>query len=439
VLFRSKTGPLSRDEVPIETVVCVMMENRSFDHYFASLKIDEGRTDVLAMTQETYNEDEEGNKYYPKLADRLCVEDPPHGFGAGVTQFGDGDNSGFVKAHLAGGHGDGSRHGETVMDYLNREQLPFLYNLSDDFTLCQRWFSSVRGPTWPNRWYLHGAQSNGETGNNFGGTYDFDMIYDRLVEKGLTFRYYYTDLPFLILSEGFRTRHKGMMRPIQEFYQDAENGELPNYCMVDPGFNLNDDHPPHHPSLGQQFASTVYHALGASPQWERSMFFITYDEGGGFFDHVPPPTVEDRHSDKGLGGLGFRVPSVVAGPYVKKQVSGVQYDHCSVLAFLEWHYDLEPLTERDAQANNFVEDVLDPDRIRRKKPREAPVYSPVTVPEEAATEACNYSLNTLSGAPHDMHIAASIGLIPKAYDLRPQRAETLRFIADYEAKRMLPP
>jgi phospholipase C len=431
-----KTGPLSPDELPVETVVCVMMENRSFDHYFASLRIDEGRDDVLTMTKDTFNEDEEGNKFYPKVAQRFCVEDPPHGFGAGITQFDGGTNGGFVKAHMKGAHGDDVQ-AATVMDYLNRSHLPFLYDLSDDFTLCQRWFASVRSSTWPNRWYLHGAQSNGETTNNFGGTYDFEMIYDRLVAKGLTFKYYYTDVPFLALSEGFRERHPRMMRPLREFFLDAENGELPNYCMVDPGFNLNDDHPPHHPTLGQQFLSTVYHSLAASPQWERSMFFVTYDECGGFFDHVPPPTVEDRHAGKGLGPLGFRVPGIVAGPYVKQQVSDVQYDHCSVLAFLNWHFDLEPLTERDAGANNFVEDVLDVDRIRRRQPRKAPVYEPVVVPEEAASKACNYDLGSLSGAPHDMHIAASIGLIPKEYDLRPQRAETLRFIAEIEGKRLV--
>ncbi len=429
-------SPLRPEEVPIDTVVFVMMENRSFDHYFGALGLEEGRTDVDGLTSELYNEDEHGTKVFPKLAARMCVEDPPHGYGAGVTQFADGTNAGFVKAHMESGHGGEAVLPNTVMDYHNRKQLPFIYNLADDFVLCDRWFSSFRGPTWPNRWYAHGAQSMGERGNPLdkAGAFNFDMIYDRLAEKGLTFKYYYTDLPFLILSNAFMEKYGDHIAPIHAFHDDAEHGRLPNYCFVDPGYALNDDHPPHHVGLGQQFMSTVYHSLAQSPQWERSIIFYSYDECGGFYDHVPPPAVEDDSEDEAFQGLGFRVPGLVAGPWVKNEVSHTQYEHTSVLAFTQWKWGLEPLTKRDANANNFV-DVLDVKRIREKNPRKAPLYDPVEVDDSEITSACQYGGGSLGLSPVDVQIVADMGLIPQSLDRRPYRLQTLRAIKNLELSR----
>ncbi len=434
-----KTGPLEPSELPLDTVICVMMENRSFDHYFGTLSLHEGRTDVDGLNSSLFNLDSNGDKVHPWNAtpDRICVEDPPHGWNDFDSQFGGGKNDGFVKSHLDRHHVDGADDvallGATVMQYYKREQVPFIHSLADDFTLCQKWLCSVRGPTWPNRWYLHGAQSNGITSNDFGGDYSFEMIYDRLTEKGITWAYYYTDLPFLAVASEFLKRHKGRrpLRPISEFYHDMANGNLPQYCMVDPGFNLNDDHPPHHVGLGQQFLSTVYHKLAESAYWKRSMFFITYDENGGFYDHVAPPKVEDNFAAKGFDQLGFRVPGIVAGPYVKQSVSDMQFDHSSVLAFLEWKFDLKPLTKRDAAANNFTE-LLDVDRIRNRNPREAPVYAKVVVKESEITNACSH----FGEAPvDDLHTFADMGLMPKELDLRSKRYDTLKLIAKIEASR----
>ena len=443
-----RTGPLVRDEVPIDTVVCVMMENRSFDHYFGALSLEEGRTDVEGLSADMYNEGDDGKKYHPVNGQRMCVEDPPHqfpDFPIQVAPNAAGHNGGFVRAHIDRGHGFGGTPDvlpETAMEYHNREQLPFLYNLADDFTLCQKWFASFMGGTWTNRWYLHGAQSRGETANNFdgimAGTYDFEMIYDRLVEKGLTFKYYYSDAPFLALSPRFVNKFGvAHIRPIREFYEDAASGNLPNYAMVDPGYALNDDHPPHHVSLGQQFMSSIYHSLAESPHWERSMLFITYDEHGGFFDHLPPPMVAhqtEAEKASGIDQLGFRVPSLVAGPYVKHKVSDTQYEHTSVLAFLEWLFDIEPLTLRDANANNFVDDVLDVERIRNLNPRTAPIYPEVEVLDSYMLSACHYWSNE-PVVTNDVHLAFDMGLAPAAFDLRPYRLQTLREVQRVERER----
>jgi phospholipase C len=436
-----KTGPLEPGEVPIENVITVMMENRSFDTYFGTLSLNEGRSDIDGLAKTMFNLDTNGKKIFPwnTTKDRICVEDPPHGWEAFDVQYNNGKNDGFVLAHLQR-HGNDqadavSAFGPTVMQYYKRQQLPFLHSLADDFTLCQKWHCSVRGPTWPNRWYLHGAQSNGITDNDFNGDYSFEMIYDRLTENGITWAYYYTDLPFLAVAADFLKRHKGRrpLRPISEFYHDLANGTLPQYCMVDPGFNLNDDHPPHHTGLGEQFLSTVYHSVAESKYWNRSMLFVTYDENGGFFDHVPPPKTEDNFAAKGFDRLGFRVPGIVAGPYVKQSVSNTLFDHTSILAFLEWKFGMEPLTKRDAAANNFS-DLLDADRIRNRNPRQAPVYAEVHVDDDSITDACKSGGGL---APtDDIHTFANMGLIPRELDLRSKRYDTLKLIAHIEASRV---
>lgn len=427
-----KTGPLHPEEVPIDTVVCVMMENRSFDHYFGALSLEEGWA-IDGLRSGLSNPDEAGEPIAPFLATRMCVEDPPHGYAAGKIQFNGGKMDGFVRAHI---EEYGLDLAASVMAYHNRRQIPFLYAMADDFALCQKWYCSVMGPTWPNRWYLHAAQSAGETSNNPNGDYSFSLIYDRLAEKGLTYKYYYTDLPFLALSSGFGARHRGKMKPLQEFFADCKNGTLPNYCMVDPGFNLNDDHPPHHVGLGQQFMSSIYHALAQSPQWNRSILLITYDECGGFYDHDAPPEAKDDRPEL-FGRLGFRVPSIVAGPYVKKRfIDSTVYDHTSVLAFMEWLWGLKPLTQRDANANDLSA-VLDVERVRARTPRTPPKYAPIVVPDSELTEACRYSggLAPTTGPDFDMHAAANVGLIPRELDLRHRRLETLRMIAKIEASR----
>ena len=442
---KPRTGELVREEVPIDTVVCVMMENRSFDHYFGALSLEEGRTEVNGLTADMFNLDLEGNKIYPRRAGELCVfENPPYGFAHGPSQLDGGTNGGFVRAHMNNAglyRTDAVRRPETVMEYHTREHLPFLYHMADDFALCQRWHCSLMTSTFPNRWYLHGAQSGGNTTNDlsaiFDGTNDFDLIYDRLAEKGLTFKYYYTDLPLLAMSLPFVGKFgRAHMRPIREFYEDAAAGTLPNYAMCDPGFNLNDDHAPHHLSLGQQFLSSLYHHLAQGPQWERSLMFITYDENGGFFDHVVPPKAPDAYAEQGLDQLGFRVPGIVAGPWVKNMVSDTLYEHTSVLAFLEWLYDMEPLTVRDAAANNFV-DVLDAERIRANDPRPAPLYPEVEVLDEHMVSACNYFTADSSRRLTDLQFAADMGIIDAEYDLRPYRLQTLREIQAMERKRFL--
>jgi phospholipase C len=410
---------LEPEELDIDTLVIVMMENRSFDHYYGALRLEEERA-VDGLQADFANPRSDGSRAAVfQLASR-CVDDPPHGWDSSRRQVNDGLNDGFVREHHAR---VGAAAGDEVMGYHNRAQLPVLYGLSDEFVLCDRWFSSVLGPTWPNRFYLHSAQANGRRNNNFpetGAGFQWPTLYDRLAQAGIGWQYYYTDLPFLILFGNVRRRQT--FATITDFHEQARSGTLPPVCVVDPGFGLNDDHPPHDFHLGQAFLSSIVHALGQSPQWSRSMLIITYDEHGGFYDHVPPPRVEDERADLGFDQLGVRVPGVIVSPYAKRgHVSSLLYEHSCWPAFVGWLFGLEPLTVRDANANLFL-DALDVDRVRRHDPRPFPTLPVVEVDNQIPPECLRFQ------PAQEIELFANAGGVPAALDLRPQGPETLRRI-----------
>lgn len=393
--FLADTRPPNPQQLPIETTVVVMMENRSFDHYFAALHLEEGRSDVLAMAADTALPGPDGAVYNPFRLGKSCLLDPPHGWTSSHRQFAEGANDGFAHEYFRS-WGLPDIAGD-VIGYHNREDLPLLYNLADEFALCQRWFCSVMGPTWPNRLYLHSATANGNKSNLddwiAGGGLHWRTIYDQLSEAGISWKYYYSDLPFLVLWDGFVERYADRIVPIDEYISDAARGTLPALAMVDPGFLTNDDHPPHHVRLGQIFLSQIYHSLATSPQWDESMFIVTYDEHGGFYDHVPPPQMDDDRGDEGFAQLGFRVPGVIAGPWVRRgSVIDEVFDHASLARWLQYRYGIDPLNTRASVTGNPAV-ALDLPRINRRDPRPAPLFEPVSYPTDLGPH-CYYELFT---------------------------------------------
>jgi len=416
---------LQPQDLRIDTVVLVMMENRTFDHFLGSLSLHEGRA-VDGLRAEFWNPRPDGSRVPVFPLGPRCVADPPHGWEASFRQVNDGRMDGFVREHAADA---GPEHGDEVMGYYRREQLPIYYAMADEFVLCQRWFCSVRGPTWPNRMYLHAAQSAGRKNNDSPSPpgFRFPTIYDSLEAAGIDWKYYYTDLPFLALWASLRSK-TNRLRPVEEFFEDARSGQLPPVTVVDPGFTLNDDHPPHDIQLGQAFIAAVLRTLGNSPQWQRSLFILTYDEHGGFFDHVPPPTIPDERADQGFGALGPRVPSFLVSPWAKRGfVSSTLYEHSCFPAFVEFLFGLEPLTMRDAQANLFL-DAFDRDRLARNDPRPFPSFPSLQVDPEPAPECVALGAPSGAGAIQDIERWANTGALPRELDRRKHGRETLAYI-----------
>ncbi len=378
----------------IDHVIVLMMENRSFDHYLGSLKLLEG-LEVDGLTGDESNLDLSGDPQGVFALQIDCQADPPHGWSSSHNQFNDGANDGFVAEHAAR---VGEEEGVEVMGYYTRDDLPISYALADAYALPDAWFCSVMSSTWPNRFYGHAGTSDGQKNNEFplDGSFSFKTVYNALDEAGLDWAYYYTDLPFIGLFKDHWDATR--IHLIEDFIQDALDGNLPPFTWIDPGFSYNDDHPPHHPGLGQMFLAMIYEALAQSPLWERCLLVITYDEHGGFYDHVAPPTVDDDHAEDGFDQLGFRVPVLVVGPWVKPGVNSTLFDNTSTLKYVCDRFGLEPWTARIAGANS-IEALLDADRMAAGEPLSPVALPAFEVPDSEILDDCQYGGRSLSGQP----------------------------------------
>jgi phospholipase C len=157
--------------------------------------------------------------------------------------------------------------------------------------------------------------------------------------------------------------------PIENFFEHAAQGTLPNITIVEPHYGFNDDHPPHDVRLGQAFIAGVYEAMRQSPQWDRCLMVVLYDEHGGFYDHVAPPKAAgEERAAEGFDQLGFRVPGLVVGPLVRPgSVFSEVVDHASVPALISRVFGLEHVNDRSRLAGDFanaldIERTLDANR-----------------------------------------------------------------------------
>jgi len=371
----------------IDTVVLLMMENRSYDHWLGARAMVEGKPGD-GLKADMSNLDAKGNpvKVFPATSTQYCVPDPPHSWEHSRDQFAAGANTGFVTAQQADHPGDVS-----VMQYMQRADLPVTWALADAYATCDRWFASVMGPTWPNRMYWLTGTSMGMKSNDLPEAgYTAPTIFDRLDAAGVPFKIYYGDLPFIpLLGAGVKVSLDGRLGRMKEFYAACEAGTLPSVVYLDPPFSYGDDHPPHHPSYGQALLASVYKALAASPQWENCLLIVTNDEHGGFYDHVAPPTCVDDHAADGFDQLGFRVPALLIGPYVKQgYVSSVVRDHTSALKHLEQMFGTAPLTARSTAAADLSE-MIDLERLARgdaSRPIEVPSVTVSDTPPDGCTD-----------------------------------------------------
>ncbi|HTI27185.1 MAG TPA: alkaline phosphatase family protein [Kutzneria sp.] len=334
----------------IDHIVVVMMENRSFDHYLGWLPGADGRQAGLTFT----DKDGVAHQTHHLTVPHGCgFSDPDHSYDGGRVEFNNGACDGWLRA----GNNDALSIG-----YFEADDLGFYGSAARDWTVCDRYFAAMMAPTFPNRFFLHAGQTD-RTTTSVDKLATMPAIWDRLAAAGVSGRYYFSDVPYTAL---WGTRHLGISRLIGEFYADAAAGRLPAVSFVEPGFLgeavaglAQDEHPLADIRLGQHFLAGVYNAVVSSPNWPRTALVITYDEWGGFFDHVPPPVGPDPNPDLGAGLRGFRVPCVVVSPRSPRAtVAHGLYDHTSILKMIEWRFGLSPLTVRDAAANNLAE-VLD--------------------------------------------------------------------------------
>lgn len=384
----------------IEHVFVLMLENHSFDNMLAL----SGIPGIIAATGShcnSYN----GESYCVQAnAPEIMPTDPGHEFtdvveqlaGAGASypphgQYPPINNSGFV-ANYATTTTEGptpptANIGDIMKCFDTASQLPVLHQLASEFVVCDQWFSSLPGPTWPNRFFLHGASSNGLAGSpsraemfnwelpRMGFVYPKGSIFDAMNAHKITWRLYHdTNGPIEGCISHVAAIHNIDLCDVHDlstFESDVQSPSYPyQYTFIEPNYGdiVNEScedgssqHPLDGVANGEALIAKVYESIRNSPLWPKSLLIITYDEHGGFYDHCAPGPAQppddggetSQYNKFGFtfSQLGVRVPTVVVSPLLGKAVDHTLYDHASVLATLEWLFGLPPLTKCDASAN----------------------------------------------------------------------------------------
>jgi phospholipase C len=390
-------NPQQRPDDPVKHVVLLMFENHSFDQMLGCFKqvnlelagVDPKMPGVNRMDDTEFKQVE--------TMERQMLLDPRHEVNHVQAQM-ENHNGGFVADFVKANPKSTAEQRQFVMGYYPLDFLPALHRLGREFMICDHWFSSLPGPTWPNRFFaLTGTSSgkvnmpeDGEHGADIKGWFEQDQItlFDRLGEKAISWKIYFHDIPQSIcLMHQRQPDRVARYFPIEQFLQDAGGPEddFPAFCFIEPdysGVTENDDHPPRDVMKAQELLADVYNALRANPQlWESTLLVVLYDEHGGFYDHIEPPSAVppcDPQSDweYTFGRFGIRVPAILISPWVEQPFDTTVFDHTSLLKYLIEKWDLGPLGNRTAQANSIRH------LIRRTTPRTATVVRIELTPDQ---------------------------------------------------------
>lgn len=387
----------------LKHIVVLMMENRSFDHMLGSLGAEDARIDGL--TGEEANTDTNGKpiKVQPQAKYQSQLEpDPGHHFEDVRTQLFWTPNGstepvasmqGFVKSYF-----DVKKdvnHSHNIMNYFPANKVPVIATLAQKYAVFNRWFSSLPGPTIPNRAFAHFGTSFGKVDMSV----DYlgkpiKAIYERMLAAGRTAKIYYYDDPSGTIGMAFLLKDQPkLFGMFDQFKEDCASGELPDYSFIEPNYTdhsgddgeivASDQHPDHTVLAGEKFINAVYANIRANDElWKSTLLLIVYDEHGGIYDHVvPPPVVADDFHDEQTGfkfdRLGIRVPAVLVSPWIPAgTVIGPNgtiaidkaFDHASIPATVTKHFIGDPAAHspgtREKNAPTFL------DALTLQQPRE---------------------------------------------------------------------
>jgi phospholipase C len=383
------------DTLPqIKHVVVLMMENHSYDNHFGMLRRPgaDGFTlgpDGLPVQANPYPNGDLQHCFRMPTTCQLPTQ-PTQSWQDSHIQFDNGGNDGFVR----------SGSGPVAMGYWQQADLPFYYSLARVFPVADRYFSSVLGPTFPNRRYLIAATSTGKTDNSLPSlteTPPNGTLFDRLNANGISWKNYYSTLATTLLYPPVYFKNYSKIVPVYQFFTDAADGKLPEFSLVEPNYETNSEESPQNIAPGEQFAAQVISAVMHGPQWHGTLLILTFDEHGGYYDHVPPPAalapdnippdVPAGQEYNGFAQYGFRVPCVAVSPWARRRyVSHQVMDHASICALVESKWNLPAMTLRDANAHD-MRDMLD---LTRPSFRHPPKLAPALLDTDPNALLCNY-------------------------------------------------
>ena len=363
------TGKDAVTTTPIKHFVVLMQENHSFDSYFGTYPGADGIPAGACIPVDPRREGSRCIRPYHRGPEGGV--DLPNTASVARHQSNDGRMDGFLSAirHETG------RVVPQVVSHLDDRELPYYWNVADNYVLFDRFFSSSRGGSLSNHMYwISGRPGISHPAQEVvpAGGFDLPTIFDRLERKQISWKFYVENYDPSITLRNTPEGHRGSQTirvpllnfprflddpdrfgrivPIERYYRDLAHGTLPAVAYIAP--SASSEHPPSGPRAGQALVRSLIGSLMASDQWSTSAFMWTYDNWAGFYDHVPPPAV-DRF------GYGFRVPALLVSPYAKPgHVEHSTLDFTSTLGFIERNWGLEPLARRDHRAGG-LDDAFD--------------------------------------------------------------------------------
>jgi phospholipase C len=353
----------------IQHIVVLMMENHSFDSLLGMVPYQvPNRQAVDGLTRRrgritNVNLDAQGNQVFAFHAPSPCQlpGHPGQNWNASHTAYDNGRNDGFVKGSDS----------PIAMAFWDQSDLPFTYSLVKHFPLGDRFFCSTLCQTYPNRRFFFAGTASGTISTTTAGLLPSaanGTIFDRLDAHNIGWQVYYQEIPSPLILPNFRNNASQVARtqPFSQFLLDAAAGNLPPFTFLDPNYETTSEENPQDIQVGEQFIAQVVNALIRAPTWKHTALFITYDEHGGYYDHVPPPRAIAPDSippdlppgflPGGYDRYGFRVPLIVVSPWARrKYVSHITQDLTSITAFIERKWNLPAMTLRDANANPMTD------------------------------------------------------------------------------------
>jgi len=437
----------------IKRFVVLMLENRSFDHLFGYLKARDPR--VAGLTGSEFNQKDPNAPGDPPIkvsraSTFVMTFDPGHEYyDVQVQLYGPmkgtdpsfppianlpsdpAPMSGFVASATKAVDFSGDE--DLVMQCFQPDQLPVLSTLAAEFAMFNFWYSSLPGPTWPNRFFVHAASSGGLTDSPStmqivaGFSFQNGTIYDRLTQAGKDWRIYHDGLPqtagISSLRDEFVDPLTKRFQDMDDFFDDVKNEKLGDYNFIEPRYDTgnnyaggNSMHPLNDIRQGEALVKKVYEALRNSGHWSDTLLVIIFDEHGGFYDHQSPPQITPPGDASNYANpaypfafdrLGVRVPALVVSAYTAKgtvigddpATPATKFDHTSVLATVEKLFGLAPLTNRDGKANTLEA------AINAASPRLSPAEALTQLPEPALD-------GLVAGAADPANIAAAADKAP---------------------------
>lgn len=350
-------------KTPIKHMLVLMQENHSFDNYFGTYPGADGIPAGTCMPVDPANPSNTTCLKPFHLGNR-AIQDLDHNLVTFQREYNEGRMDGFISAFRQVG-----KDGTLAMGYYNDQDLPFYWNVADEYVLFDRFFSSAAGGSVKNHMYwIAGHPGSDQDSVPKEGWGDIPTIFDRLEERGISWKFYVQNYDPKITFRNRSNDDRGAqvvwvpllayarylddpklfshIVHIDEYFHDLENNTLPAVAFMVPSGAS--EHPPGSILAGQRFVKNLINGLMLSDSWESSAFMWTYDDWGGWYDHVAPPRV-DKH------GYGFRVPALLVSPYARRgHIEHTELDYTSILKFIEENYDLKPLAERDARAASIA-------------------------------------------------------------------------------------